>query len=313
MKEDANFWLYGLGSGSQESPTPPPPPPPGPPDITGGTIYDLGGYRYHVFDEVGSFTLGVTAGYGDYPRGTPVTAQVLVVGGGGAGYPGGNHDAGTTYWTGGGGGGGIAGANDPVPFDGTVPSVALSVGSYAVTVGAGATKIAYASAQLNGGSSSIVGPQVRLSAFGGGGGAGGALNANASGLGANGGGAAVYVTAPPESSPFPGGYQGGGAVGYAGGPRRFGDISQSAAGGGAGMMGNGTTGKGGPGWIPPEGSHWLGLFAERRWKEISPGGFRSFALRDEPGSGPQTDSAPGGNAGMVVVAYSYQPTTPPPH
>ena len=79
---------------------------------TGGTITEVGGYKYHAFTTVGSSTFTVTGGEG--------TVEVLVVAGGGGG--GGSHGGG-----GGGGGGGLVYHS----------AKAVTTGTYAVTVGDG--------------------------------------------------------------------------------------------------------------------------------------------------------------------------------
>lgn len=84
-------------------------------EATGGTITDVGGFRYHTFTSSGTFEVTSGSGNVDY---------LTVAGGGG----GGGHTKSTSTKSGGGGAGGVA-----------YGTTMLSSGSYTITVGAGGT------------------------------------------------------------------------------------------------------------------------------------------------------------------------------
>lgn len=111
-------------------------------DASGGTKITSGSNVYHVFTSSGS--LVVSGGLNN-------NIELLVVGGGGA--------TGGTY-TGGGGGGGVAHG----------PSVSVSPGTYAVTVGGGGSRTSTEGGDSNspGGTSSIVLPAGTIRGLGGG-------------------------------------------------------------------------------------------------------------------------------------------------
>ena len=132
------------------------------PVISGGSIVDSGGYRYHFFDSTGTLTVTSLAG--------ALNAEVSVIGGGG----GGGKD-----WGGGGGGGGAASS-----------TFALSVTNYAVTVGAGGAQdgAGGAAAGNSGSASSINGVTGN-----GGGGGGYVLSGAGLGGGCGGGGGRLGI------------------------------------------------------------------------------------------------------------------------
>lgn len=293
MKENAGFWLFGLGSSGISDV--PPPPPLNPPDITGGTIYDVGSYRYHVFNSPATYSLVVKSGYTDYPNVTSIAAEVLVVGGGGGGFPKGS-TAFTPNWcvSGAGGGGGVA------LSQGVLPSVALEIATYSVVVG-GSTGPAqderYASP--NGKQSSVTGPSVSIVALGGGGGAGALSGQDASSTGATGGGGGFNGDIGSSSYAL-GGVRGTGVSGFSGGiPTPAG--SNAGGGGGGGAAGNGRAGLGGNGWRPASVSHWQSLFDTLSWSAVGIGGMRNDSA-SLAGAGPQGVNGVG-NPGAVVVSY----------
>ena len=212
---------------------------------TGGTINVDGDYKYHVFNSSGTFE--VTAGE------TDIAELLIVAGGGGGGNCTANADGAA-----GGGGGGVRALN----------SVALSVSSYAVIVGAGG--VGAVTRGTNGDDSSfdasvsLGGGGGSSSAAGGGGGAnggsgGGGSVISAAGLGTAGQGNDGGVG--NNSSPNYGGGGGGGgsavgapgtsATGGAGGAGTSNSITGSSVtyggGGGGGTFGGGTAGSGGSG------------------------------------------------------------------
>ena len=136
---------------------------------TGGDVEGFDGdYKYHVFNNSGTFTISLSAANFDY----------LVVAGGGGGGAG---------WGGGGGGGAggyLAGTN-----------VSLSNGSYTVTVGGPGSAASQSNAGTNGASSTLSGSGIFANPAGGGGGAsGGRWNPNqtAGKNGGSGGGGGSY-------------------------------------------------------------------------------------------------------------------------
>ena len=180
---------------------------------TGGTIITNGSYTYHIFLSPGSFVVSSVPGTIDY----------LVVAGGGGSYSGA-----------GGGAGGV--------LDGT--SYSISSGTYAITVGAGATanspSAPVSPVPTNGGNSSI---GALFTSTGGGSSAPFPTPGHPGGSGGGGGSTTVSgvpggtgVAGPPRQ-----GYDGG--TGYSGSQSTGGACD--AAGGGAG--GNGTSAPGSTG------------------------------------------------------------------
>lgn len=168
---------------------PPPPPPPPPTAATGGTVTDVPNYngsgetwRVHTFTNPGSF---VVTGAG--------SMRYLANGGGGGGH------------------GGSAGIFGSGGYGGQVSTstATFSIGTYTIVVGAGGTAGAYQGVPSGaGGSSSISGPGVSVSAAGGNGRSSGE-NAQ-DGIGASGSGRAGV------SSDISGSTEGrGGGGGYA--------------------------------------------------------------------------------------------------
>lgn len=185
-----------------------PPTPPTPSGITagGGTTYEPGnGYKYHVFNSPGTFT--VTSGSG--------TVDTLIVGGGGGAGPG--------YNSGAGGGGVVHHSQFPV-----------SAQAYPIAVGSGG-----ASPNANGGDSTFGG----MTAKGGGGGTN-YNNPTDSNPGGSGGGAegtetnpAGTATQPAQNLPFtPSPYFN--QYGNPGGSGTTAGAYSAAGGGGAGAAGS---------------------------------------------------------------------------
>ena len=215
---------------------------------TGGTITEVGGYKYHAFTTVGTSSFTVTGGEG--------TAEVLVVAGGGGG--GGAYGA-----AGGGGAGGLVYHS----------AKALTAGTYTVVVGAGG-----AGGVANGGNTGPNGPEHGyrgdnssfgdIVANGGGGGNEAFYQASARISGGSGGGAGDYYFGVNNPGASRGGAatQGnsGGGLGYGnpggsrgpGGPTTAEDNThasphEGSGGGGAGGVatggGTGTASNGGVG------------------------------------------------------------------
>ena len=181
---------------------------------TGGNIVFDGTYVYHAFTSTGTFV----------PT-QPLLTDMLVIGGGAGG---GGGRAGNHY----GGGGGSGAAL-------TFASQYLTLGSYAVTVGAGGaggTNSASYSQGTNGSSSQF--GALTVATGGGGGGSG-----NTVGLaGASGGGGGGFLNTSPAGGAGNQGFAGGnGAAAYRGGG--------GGGAGAAGSNGNADAGAGGPGGI----------------------------------------------------------------
>lgn len=161
-----------------------------------------------------------------------ISIEYLIVGGGGGG--GGSRGVYTTSWGGGGGGGG---------GEASFGNATLDLGNtYQISIGAGGqggTKNAVTPA-ANGGSSSLLGPGIALTAIGGGAGGTTSLNNNNGYSGASGGGAVGDSSA----------IGGLGTAGFDGGNTGSSNDGGGGGGGAAGTGGstnNGTGGAGGPG------------------------------------------------------------------
>jgi len=191
-------------------------------NATGGTTNEVGSVKFHVFTSPGTFAIA--------PDSNSIACNIMVVAGGGAG---GQQNEGH----GGGGGGGMVDLPLSAPHN-----VALSVGTYAITVGSGGNQAA-------GGNSVFAGaPFGSLTGVGGGKYAGsGPSAAGGSGGGGRGDspgpGTGTQPSQPGLSGNYGHGYPGGNGVGP----------EQGEGGGGAGGAGGGSpdNGFGGPGRKPP--------------------------------------------------------------
>ena len=248
---------FGFGSGGGGGA------PAGPFSASGGNKNDGAtpgnGYAYHTFSTSGSFVVS---------GGESKNVECLIVGGGGA----------ADFCSGGGGGGGIA----------YIPSIPLSAGTYAVTVGTGADNANNQprAPQPNGGDSSIVLPVGTVT--GKGGGTPGDYNPGNSypmpsigGGGGSGGGGGTNAPQYPPDAPYPSAWNqghpatqpsqptyGGVVVNYGepggnggpGGPSPNNNFLTGGGGGGAGSAGEsagpssapGYAGKGGDGQPFPQ-------------------------------------------------------------
>tara|TARA_Y100000114_G_scaffold108908_1_gene102299 strand:+ start:119 stop:5299 length:5181 start_codon:yes stop_codon:yes gene_type:complete len=180
---------------------------------SGGTQIESGGYKYHVFTSPGTFTMS---------GGTKDLEYLVVAGGGGGGGS-------SASDTGAGGGGGAGGLRQ-----GTLPAV--SVGSYAVTVGTGG---AGTNGQGTAGNNSVFeggGAFSTITAYGGGAGGSGSPQV-AGGAGGSGGGGGGDHGPQPGGTATPG--DGGNPGGTSAGPT--GD--NAGGGGGAGAAGENALGQ----------------------------------------------------------------------
>lgn len=258
-------------------------------------------YRFHAFTSVGSHSFDVTSVGGDG------TIDVLVVAGGAGGltandYPG----------TGGGGGAG-----------GVVlrQNRAVSVGSTALTVGAGGAErfTNFRTQGFSGGNSTF----GELVALGGGGGAGGGGDTQPGGAGGSGGGADRSKDEPARNGGAgqqPGSASGG--FGNAGGNVPGSGALGAGSGGGAGgagafntLGGLGvdmshlfTTGFGDNGWFASGGASPNANHSPR----LGGGGTRQVKTKPNTGGGSacrtnsQSGGGPGGS-GVVIVRYALRP------
>jgi hypothetical protein len=131
---------------------------------TGGTVYDISGYKVHIFNS--SDTFATTA---SWPSGR--TIEYLVVAGGGGGNDGG------------GGGGGVLSSNGVTAATST---------NYAVTIGGGG------GTGTNGANTSLIGGALSVTAIGGG--AAGDNADDADGKNGGSGGSGVVILSIPISS-----------------------------------------------------------------------------------------------------------------
>ena len=184
---------------------------------TGGTITTSGGYTYHTFTSSSTFVANRN-----------MMVEALVVGGGGSGGP---------ANAGGGGAGGYL-----------AQTIAVSPGSYAVTIGAGGAQV---SSTPNSGS-----PTTFLSALALGGGRGGdGSNSNPAAVGGSGGGAGGQssFSTPGAAGTAGQGNAGGASSSYVGG----GYNGAGGGGGGASAAGGNAGGNGGVAGAGGAGSQWL--------------------------------------------------------
>ena len=210
---------------------------------TGGTIITCGDYKIHAFTSSGCFQV-TKAGQ---PCGSN-TIEYMVVGGGGGG--GRNIPSPTVYGAGGGGAGGwraSSGASTsgpftagPAPLVGCVASIAATVATFPITVGAGGA----ASGGNSDGTSGSNTIFSTITSAGGGGGGGGNQNPGVAGGSGGGGG-----TGPnPGTSTRPGGAGNTPPVsppqGNTGGSSSYRTAQNFAGGGGGGAGAVGTNGSG---------------------------------------------------------------------
>lgn len=258
---------------------------------TGGDeIRDIPGTgdRYHLFRTVGSHTFKLNEAR---------TVQYLIIGGGGSG--GGQR----------GGGGGAGGF-----LEGTM---ALSAGSYAITVGAGGTvSTGPTDDEGNTGDNSTA---LGLTAYGGGGGGGDRSNNPQGKHGGSGGGAADYGGASPGNGVagqgFGGGHTvnlgipnypaaGGGGAGNRGMPGNSSAVGHQGGDGGVGKQSSITgvalwyAGGGGGGTYVSSGNGGMG--------GIGGGGHAGSAFGTSTGQAGQDGTGGGGGGGCNGGGYNYK-------
>jgi len=301
---------------------------------TGGTESTSGDYKIHTFNSSGNFVVSAIGNATINPSGGPAKVSYVVVAGGGAG--------------GGYGGGGAGGYREgTVSTDPYAPAksplaapdgIAVSLQTYPVTVGAGATGNPPSGNDDGGkglsGSNSIF--STITSAGGGGGNAG--AHPTQPGAGGSGGGGGHSTTGgsgntPPVSPPqgnnggaggsgggapapnFLGGGGGGaGAVGSTATPSHAngGDgVSSSITGSATTRAGGGggggypplpdTTPQGGAGNHPGGGGGYAGPGGQTR-----AGAAGSANLGGGGGAGPPNMQSGSGGSGIVIVRYKYQ-------
>lgn len=254
--------------------------------ITGGTITDVGSYRFHTFTTSGSFTVNAN-----------LTSYVLVVAGGGGG---GGHVGG------GGGGGEIKEGN----------AVILSPGTYTVVIGGGGSggpATSESGGGSNGGNSSF---GILYTSVGGGGGANVYDAGRAGGSGGGGGGNGGSSTASNGGygnvgGPGGGFVQGLWACGGGGGAGASGGAGNRADGSGGGLGGNGRqwaingtyyAGGGGGGWnvVKTSGTAGLGGGGDPGNPGQANTGGGGGGAYNPGGTQP---AGPNGGSGIVIVAY----------
>lgn len=261
--------------------------------LDGGTVVDLGGYRYRYFTASGTLTfLGPD----------PIDVDYLVVGGGGGG--------GRQSVTNGAGGGGAGGV--------LTGSVEISA-NQTVTVGNGGNGATAASTNGAAGSSSSLGAIAVAS----GGGYGAGANAATGGNGASGGGGRGAATGTAGGSGTGGQGSNGGtgesaaARGGGGGGGKSGTGATASSGGGNGGAGlewpasSGTFYGGGGGGGAISGSAGTGGSGVGGAGGLAAAGSNATANRGGGGGGSgSTGNGGNGSAGTVVVRYIV-PLDPP--
>lgn len=137
---------------------------------SGGTEVNSGGYKYHIFTSAGALEVAGNA-----------SAEVLIVAGGGSG--------GGIYYAGGGGAGGVIHGS----------SVALTTGSYSISIGSGGTSPTTGSEKNDGADTTF----ETVTAIGGG--SGGSYNSTGFGNagGSSGGNSGYKGTSPTAKTPQP--------------------------------------------------------------------------------------------------------------
>lgn len=252
---------------------------------TGGTITDLGGYRYHRFLSSGTFAV-TTEGHIDW----------LLVGGGGGAAAGGLN--GSNECGGGGGGGGrvLQTFGDQEP-----------VGSYAVVIGAGGPGGTHVAPGGNSGTNGSDSTYRTSTAYGGGYGGGvfgggpfvgdGAAGNNGGSGGGGGGGFNGGSGGAPLAS--------GGNVGGAGFSGGAGNPAGGGGGGGAGSPGTASTtgvgAAGGTGLVTFDGTFGVGGHGGRGFGVAANGAVNS----GNGGSAGITYSDTGGNGGSGYAVFRY--------
>jgi hypothetical protein len=266
---------------------------------TGGTVTESGGYKIHTFTSSGTFTV-TSSGIAEY----------LVVAGGGGG--GGNQENGNQNGGGGGAGGyrsSVSGESSGGGASAESP-IALSVGSYTVTVGAGGAggyrnngaawgsdSVFHTITSLKGGRGADMGNQS------GGGGSGGGGNAGypAGAAGTSGQGYAGATCAGYGKSGGGGGGAGGAGVGGDLGTGGIGvassitgaSVYRAGGGGGSASNGGGAAGAGGTGG-GGAGSPSSGTDGSPATANTGGGG----------GGGYGASSGGNGGSGIVIIRYA---------
>ena len=205
---------------------------------TNSTVGTSGNYKYHVFNQSGTFTIsqaGNDVGGVDY---------LVIAGGGSGGY--------STAGGGGGAGGYRNSYNNETSGRGSSSETALTTmtaSTYTITVGAGGPGRSSAPWAENGEDSKIIGTGVSIISLGGGGGSGGRTGyAGGSNGGSGGGGSDAFTASQPGGSGTSNqGYDGGNAAGTnstytAGGGGGAGSVGQPGVGGSGGQGGQGGAG-----------------------------------------------------------------------
>lgn len=265
-------------------------------------------FTVRVSDQLGNIS---TREFSIFKQGSPnFAADYLVVGGGGAG------GAGPVPYTGqfefGGGGGGAGGYLSG--------SLSLLIGSsYTISVGAGGTRVLGGTQSNNGGSSSLSGPNISITASGGGGGGatgfswfsgangasgggnGGNMWTNASGTTMQNGEPRPTTTGQGitgqgnnggfENSSSPGGASGGGGGGGA-----------NTVGGNAGFSGGGGAGGSGKQWL--NGNYYAGGGGGSGSGTGGIGGGGADGTAGTPNTGGGGGSNRAGGSGVVIIRYA---------
>lgn len=251
---------------------------------SGGTVTDVGGYRYHTFTSSGTFQI---------LSGTASVDYLIVAGGGGGGT-----DMFENRSAGGGGAGGMVSG-----------SITLTPNSYTVTIGAGGSgglaTTGSATRGVSGNNSSALG----ITCIGGGGGASHDQGGNFPGLsgGSGGGGTHDATQGAPGSGTSGQGNAGGGSGATQGGAgAQWLNGSFYAGGGGAsassGFVGGGGGGKSG---TAVSGSYngGVGGGGAGGISDSSVGGSSGTANTGGGGGAARERNAGNGGSGIVIIRY----------
>ena len=260
---------------------------------TGGTITEAGGYRIHTFTSSGTFS--ITSG--------SASLEYIIVAGGGAGG----------YEAGGGAGGYRSSVQGELSGGGSsVESpVNLSIGDYAVTVGAGGSGLSSTnqSPPISGSNSAF----ASITSIGGGGGGFYSAGSKNGGSGGSGGGAASGTSSGGGSGTLGQGYAGGYNAGGGGGASAAGanGYAIGAATGGAGIVssitGSSITRAGGGGGAPSStGSTSGGSGGGGAGVYPGPGGNGTANTGGGGGGYWSSGSGPSGSGGSGIVIIRYR-------
>ena len=277
---------------------------------TGGTTFTNGGYKYHVYTNVGSNPFNVT------DAGQETNIEYLIIAGGGGGADRGNG-------AGGGGAGGVLGYGMELPGSAHQGGlVTVTIQNYNLVIGAGGQGSPANSGGEGSGDDGSPSTAFGKTAVGGGGGGQNNVSPGAGGDGGSGGGGddtkdagAGHNYPGPTQQGFPGGEIGGGTGGGGGGGAgsagRAGNANPNPGGGGDGI---------GFSWCPssygdtgPDGSkRYFAGGGQGGQSSSGSGGYGGGGNKDSDGqantgggAGSGYDGGSGGDGGSGIIFVRY--------